>query len=263
MLLTKTVKVLVVAGTIHYYRSKGVLCNVGDKIDCPVELLKKNSHSKIEYQCDECGVIKETPYSVFNRSNGCYCHKCQSQISGEERVDESIIGQRFNRLVVLEKSHRKNSRWYWLCQCDCGNQTSVSSKDLKNGNVGSCKCLQRERKIAAVIKFSKERIGTKHHRWNHNLTPEERSLRKRQTSIIKKISRACFERDKFKCCICESNKKIHAHHLNSWKHFPDDRFDITNLITLCDVCHKKYHKIVKLKDVTKENFNIYLNNIKE
>lgn len=32
---------------------------------------------------------------------------------------------------------------------------------------------------------------------------------------------------------------------------------------VCDPCHKQYHKLVKLKDTTKENFNIYLKNIKE
>jgi len=263
MLLTKTISVLIVSGTVNYYRSKGVICNVRDRIDLPIEMLKKNSASRIQYQCDKCGIIKETPYSVFNRSNNCYCHKCKLRISGEERVDKSIIGKRFNRLVVLERSYRKNDRWYWLCQCDCGNKHHVISKDLKNGNVGSCKCLQRERKIEGVRKSSKERVGPKHHAWNHNLTEEQRSLRQHQKFMLKRTSRSCFERDRFKCIICDSNKKIHAHHLNSWKYFPEDRISVDNLMTLCDSCHKQYHKSVKLKEVTKENFNIYLKNIKE
>ena len=81
--------------------------------------------------------------------------------------------------------------------------------------------------------------------------------------MLTRISRSCFERDRFKCAVCESNKELHAHHLNSWKHFPDYRFNVDNLITICNTCHKKYHKLVKIKDVTKENFNIYLNKIKE
>lgn len=263
MLLTKTISVLIVSGTVNYYRSKGISCNVGDKIDLPIEFLKKNSASRIQYQCDKCGIIKETAYSAFNRSNDCYCHKCKVQISGEKRVNESIIGQRFNRLIVLERSYRKNNRWYWLCQCDCGNKHHAISKDLKNGNVSSCKCLQKERAAEAARKLSKERLGPKHHRWNHDLTEEERQLRKHQKFILKRTSRSCFERDKFKCAICNSNEKIHAHHLNSWKYFPDDRLNVDNLITLCDFCHKRYHKLVKLKEVTKENFNIYLKNIKE
>ena len=263
MLITKTIQVLIVGGTLNYYRSKGIVCNVGDKINLPVELLKKNSASRIQYQCDKCGLIKETPYSAFNRSNDCYCHKCKLGISGEERVDESIIGKRFNRLVVLERSYRKNDRWYWLCQCDCGNKHNVISKDLKNGNVGSCKCLQRERKIEGVRSSNKERVGPKHHAWNHNLTEEQRSLRQHQKFMLKRTSRSCFERDRFRCVICDSNKNIHAHHLNSWKYFPEDRLNVDNLTTLCDPCHKQYHKLVKLKDTTKENFNIYLKNIKE
>ena len=263
MLITKTIQVLIVGGTVNYYRSKGIVCNVGDKINLPVELLKKNSASRIQYQCAKCGIIKETPYSAFNRSNDCYCHKCKLAISGEERVDKSIIGQRFNRLIVLEKSYRKNDTWYWLCQCDCGNKHHVIAKDLKNGKVGSCKCLQIERRTAAIRKSSKERLGSKHHRWNHNLTDQERKLRKNQKFLLKGVSRSCFERDRFKCVVCDSNKNIHAHHLNSWKHFSGDRFEVNNLTTLCNPCHKQYHKLVKLKDATKENFNIYLKNIKE
>jgi hypothetical protein len=123
--------------------------------------------------------------------------------------------------------------------------------------------LQRERKIEGVRSSNKERVGPKHPAWNHNLTEEERKLRKNQKFILKGLSRSCFERDRFQCVICDSNKNIHAHHLNSWKHFSGDRFEVNNLITLCNLCHKQYHKLVKLKDATKENFNIYLNNIKE
>lgn len=41
----------------------------------------------------------------------------------EMKTFNNLIGQRFGRLVVLERAENKNSHVYWLCQCDCGNKT--------------------------------------------------------------------------------------------------------------------------------------------
>ncbi len=38
MLITKTIQVLVAVGTLNYYRSKGVVCNFGDKINFNIYL---------------------------------------------------------------------------------------------------------------------------------------------------------------------------------------------------------------------------------
>lgn len=55
-----------------------------------------------------------------------------------------LVGQRFGRLTVIEKvkSNDKNSRW--LCQCDCGNNVSISRVHLMNGHVQSCGCYRKE-----------------------------------------------------------------------------------------------------------------------
>lgn len=64
---------------------------------------------------------------------------------------ENLIGQKFNRLTVLEfayikevgKSHSK--RRYWKCLCDCGNIIYVDTGHLKNGATKSCGCLHADR----------------------------------------------------------------------------------------------------------------------
>ena len=56
-----------------------------------------------------------------------------------------LTGERFGRLVVLKRHHKdKHRNFYWLCKCDCGNETVVQSNNLKNRNVKSCGCLGRE-----------------------------------------------------------------------------------------------------------------------
>jgi hypothetical protein len=258
-LLTKKVLVNIVPGTLIHYRSRGIGCGVGDKIEVPVEFLKKKSHQRVEYKCDICGIIKTTPYYVFKKGDRCFCQKCgAAEITPKFLFKNDIKGEKFGRLLVIERSHRHGSRWRWKCKCDCGNVTYPMSKNLTNGNTRSCGCLAREMPPETRKKISLAVSGENHYAWNSNLTIEERELRgiKSRKTII--LARKCFERDGFKCKICSSGKGLNAHHLNSFKHFKEERLSIDNLVTLCQPCHKKYHTKTKLKNITKENFKEYM-----
>jgi len=66
-----------------------------------------------------------------------------------------ITGQRFGRLVVIEKTkipegNKKDKRIYWLCKCDCGNERVVSGGNLHSGNTKSCGC-KRKKGVRTVI----------------------------------------------------------------------------------------------------------------
>lgn len=55
-----------------------------------------------------------------------------------------ISGQRFGRLVVLERAPRrgrKNRRAIWVCQCDCGKRCESGADALRSGHTSSCGCL--------------------------------------------------------------------------------------------------------------------------
>lgn len=56
-----------------------------------------------------------------------------------------LVGQRFGRLIVLERvdndQHRKTRL---LCLCNCGTEVVVRSSSLKNGDTRSCGCLRKE-----------------------------------------------------------------------------------------------------------------------
>lgn len=54
---------------------------------------------------------------------------------------KNLTGERFGRLIVLSRAKNKNNRVMWLCQCDCGNKTTVQSNHLSDGSTSSCgKC---------------------------------------------------------------------------------------------------------------------------
>lgn len=58
----------------------------------------------------------------------------------------NLIGQRFGRLVVIEKDNNRKTKSgsYWLCQCDCGKIKSCRSSSLRNGDIVSCGCYRIE-----------------------------------------------------------------------------------------------------------------------
>lgn len=56
-----------------------------------------------------------------------------------------LTGQRFGKLTVIEMvGMRRDRRATWKCQCDCGRETTVCGKELRNGDTKSCGCLQKE-----------------------------------------------------------------------------------------------------------------------
>ena len=58
---------------------------------------------------------------------------------------KDLIGQRFSKLQVIKRVENKNSRMaYWLCKCDCGNETIVRGGHLTTGKIKSCGCLQKQ-----------------------------------------------------------------------------------------------------------------------
>ena len=64
-----------------------------------------------------------------------------------------LQGIRFGKLLVLSESGRgKDRHILWKCQCDCGNETVVSSHQLISGKTKSCGCYQREQTSRAKLK---------------------------------------------------------------------------------------------------------------
>ncbi len=58
-----------------------------------------------------------------------------------------LTGQRFGRLVVLERVENHGKDPAWLCKCDCGTVKTVSGNHLRSGNIQSCGCGRRDAAI--------------------------------------------------------------------------------------------------------------------
>lgn len=53
---------------------------------------------------------------------------------------KDLVGQRFGQLVVRAPDPTRLTRLYWICLCDCGQETSVQSGHLVGGLINSCGC---------------------------------------------------------------------------------------------------------------------------
>lgn len=54
------------------------------------------------------------------------------------------IGQRFTRLVVIERDESQRPRRMFMCRCDCGALLSVRPENLHNQRNKSCGCLSKD-----------------------------------------------------------------------------------------------------------------------
>lgn len=54
-------------------------------------------------------------------------------------MSKVVVGRRFGKLVVTRKIRKDpRGRWYWRCDCDCGNQKLVRSDGLTTRKITQC-----------------------------------------------------------------------------------------------------------------------------
>jgi hypothetical protein len=67
------------------------------------------------------------------------------------RKAEDLTDKVFGRLTVIGRASdfekRKSNDIYWLCICECGEETIVMGKSLKRGTTTSCGCKRKEKLI--------------------------------------------------------------------------------------------------------------------
>lgn len=72
--------------------------------------------------------------------------------------NQNLIGQKFGHLTVISKSDKRGTQnqYKWVCQCDCGRKTLVTTSALNSGITKSCGHL-RDQVAKENLQFSQER----------------------------------------------------------------------------------------------------------
>lgn len=101
---------------------------------------RTNGGTRIYWLC-QCDCGNRTICVADSLKNGharsCGCLKYENRF-------EDLTGEKFNRWTVLGFSHRRGTRYYWRCKCDCGTIRAVDKTSLMSGATKSCGCLKQE-----------------------------------------------------------------------------------------------------------------------
>jgi len=57
-----------------------------------------------------------------------------------------LINKKYNKLTVIGETKEKDKfgNKLWICKCECGNSTIISTHNLISGHTKSCGCLHKE-----------------------------------------------------------------------------------------------------------------------
>ena len=89
-------------------------------------------------RCD-CGNTVKVSSTNLTRTHGTKSCGCLRHKPSSLCID--LTGQQFGMLTVIEKGQTtQDGKATWMCQCECGNLTSVLSESLRNGKTKSCGC---------------------------------------------------------------------------------------------------------------------------
>jgi len=96
-------------------------------------------------ECKICGDIISAPYQSI-KDNAKKYRKCKKHYN-PVKFDESYIGQKNNYLKVIGITRLSNKHRAFICECDCGNITTIEPTHWENGIVKSCGCLHESLKL--------------------------------------------------------------------------------------------------------------------
>ena len=77
--------------------------------------------------------------TIYGKQNVYFVSK-GGALMGHSRRKLDLFGQRFGKLTVIRPAENAGNRTAWLCRCDCGRETVVTTQRLRDGHRTSCGC---------------------------------------------------------------------------------------------------------------------------
>lgn len=174
----------------------------------------------------------------------CICERC-----GKERI---VKFQDYRDLCfVCAKIGRKHSK-ETILKMSTTKIGKIFSKEHKQ-NISIAKT---GKKVSEETKRNRpDTHGKNNPNYNPNLTDEERQDRRWTIEYIEWRS-ANFERDNYTCqkCFNGIGGNLNAHHKEGWMNNLELRFVLSNGVTLCEKCHRKFHKKYGYKNNTLKQY---------
>ncbi len=137
--------------------------------------------------------------------------------------------------------------------------SNVVKNTLSNKTIQQLSSYSDEQRHLIRVKDSCTKRGIPIEEFNGFSAPE--GTRIRQSAEGKAWTYDILSKSNFTCIKCnERGGKLHAHHLNGFNLFPDQRLDLNNGVCLCESCHESFHEVYGKGDNTEEQFNEWIKN---
>lgn len=206
-----------------------------------------NASSKLKLKCKKHGDF-EISWSKLFQGEGC--QKCvNNKMYTLEEIKNMVECINKNIEIISKEYNGMFSKV--LCKCKIDNfEWKVTPHNILSNNNGCPECKKE--------KFR----GENNHRYNLNLTKEERELKRYYCGKdnYDNWRKSVFKRDNYICQCCKKDTHNNvSHHLDGYNWCKEKRMDVDNGITLCEECHKEFHSIYGYGDNTKEQFEEWIN----
>lgn len=257
---------------------------MGEPFLVDIKDVSKGSNSSIKLKCDYCGKIFEVKtYTYFNLKKECInldccgSPKCTGRKSSDVLLKKYGVANATKMKSSIEKMKKTNLEKYGCENVFQNEEIKEKSKNtmlekygveyplMSNDFLDKAKktCIKNFGVEYGCIKPNiKSHIkGKNNPRWIENVEYERKE---RATNEYIYWRKEVFGRDVYACQKCNQKNgngktiKLCAHHILNWKDNEDFRYDINNGITLCEECHKLFHKIYGKKNTTQQQIEDFL-----
>lgn len=284
MLISQFVEVKWNPKTKKHFEDLGYLyTKMNDSFLVKVDDLKDGSNVRVKVKCDYCSNEYDIAWYSYillkkksNNTDCCSNPECTYKKSQESLLEKYGTSTLSNVDGVHEKRKQTNIEKYGVenpfasqeiqkkirmsNKEKYGVEYTMQNKDIKEKSINTCIKKYGVSNYGSIYSSQHKgelsptwKGGVKHHRVERS-TFEYRQWRK---NVFKKDSYTC------QCCGDKSGNghrvELCSHHIKNWKDNIDIRYDVENGITLCKVCHNKFHCLYVKRNNTKEQLVEFIN----
>lgn len=206
------------------------------------EQKKSGLYVKMRFRCSSCDKEYSKNLASIKASN--YPWLCKSCALSHPTVsyEDAMNRIRENELTpLLNKEEYTGVRQKIRCVASCGHiVTDTIDSLMRNGKRMCRKCCTK---------------GELAYNWNGGYDGERNRFRR--TFESKQFVKSVLMRDDCTCQICgvKSNRtKIVVHHKDGYSWCVERRTDVSNGVTLCERCHKLFHKLYGNRNNTEKEY---------
>jgi len=199
----------------------------------------------------ECPICKKQRYANYSRIKyNQRCHLCALK----SMTKFLPTGNKYNRYTVINNGLKIGKS---LCQCDCGTIKEIDNYELTSGHTKSCGCFKSEKASYNLQMTTKNQKKENHPMWKGGISSERNIFNAQKET--KDWRQHIYERDNYTCQSCgQIGYKLNVHHIQSYLEYSELRLTLNNGITLCENCHRQFHKLFGRKNIGIEQINKFL-----